>query len=221
MASRIIPLPLKGLQVLLCLGNASFQNVAIAKNTFCKEILKVSLEDLRALPQKRLQISFNEPSSSIEVVKPLLGDLVVVGNTSGAQVVGKINTLLKLVCHSCLRQFFQPLSLQLDETFVYEDYLNEGAKESRDRELLKDDFVESVSYSGFIDVSDLIYQAVTLAIPSFCSCGSDCPGLSVTRAINNDKARGKPSKTGRGENIKQLDPRWQNLKKLLPKEEEV
>ncbi len=155
----------------------------------------------------------------------MLGDLTISVSAAGARLTGKIQTLLKLICHSCLRLFFQPLAFEVDESFVYEDYLNEGIKETRDRELLKQDFVESVPYSGSIDISDVVYQAVTLAIPSYCSCGPDCPGLAISQAVNadyltaNEKAIAPGGKsTGERKSTKAIDPRWQNLKKLLPNE---
>ena len=190
--------------------------------------MKVNLEDLRALPQKRLQISFKEPSETVEVVKPVLGDLTVTAGAAGARLFGKIQTLLKLICHSCLRQFFQALVVDIDESFVYEDYLNEGHQETKDKELLKKDFVESVPYSGFIDISDVVYQAVVLAIPTYCSCGPECPGLTMTEAVNPDGSTKDSARAKNGDNAKDeaksskaLDPRWQNLKKLLPNEGDI
>jgi uncharacterized metal-binding protein YceD (DUF177 family) len=178
--------------------------------------LKVSLEDLRALPQQRLKIDFNESLPGSDAVKPVLGELVVSVSASGAQVMGRIQTLLKLVCHSCLRPFFQTLNLGLDERFVYEDYLSEGPKELRERELCKADFVEAIRYSGVIDISDIVYQAITLATPTYCSCGPDCPGPPWTKT---DAAPGTLATTAdhdvKPEESTVLDPRWKNLKTLF------
>jgi uncharacterized metal-binding protein YceD (DUF177 family) len=182
--------------------------------------LKVSLEDLRALPQQRLRVAFNESLPNSEAIKPVLGDLVISVSASGAQVVGRVQTLLKLSCHSCLAPFFQALSLDLDERFVYEDYLRGDSKDNRERELLKEDFVESIPYAGVIDVSDVVYQAVTLATPSYCSCGADCPGPAKSK---HEAAQGKSALPEAGDVKSQeaivIDPRWKNLKTLFSKEE--
>lgn len=182
--------------------------------------LKVSLEDLRALPQQRLRVAFNESLPNSEAIKPVLGDLVISASAAGAHVVGKVQTLLKLSCHSCLAPFFQALSLDLDERFVYEDYLRGESKDNRERELLKEDFVESIPYAGVIDVSDVVYQAVTLATPTYCSCGADCPGPPKSK---NEALQGK-SPLDEGRDVKPqepivIDPRWKNLKTLFSKEE--
>lgn len=182
--------------------------------------MKVSLEDLRALPQQRLRVAFNESLPNSEAIKPILGDLVISVSASGAQVVGRVQTLLKLSCHRCLAPFFQALSLELDERFVYEDYLRGESKDNRERELLKEDFVEAIPYAGVIDVSDVVYQAVTLATPSYCSCGADCPGPPKSK---NEAPQGKsPVEDGcdvKSEEPMVIDPRWKNLKTLFSNEE--
>lgn len=183
--------------------------------------MKVSLEDLRALPQQRLRIAFNESLPNSEAVKPVLGDLVVSVSASGAQLAGRVQTLLKLNCHSCLRPFFQALNLEVDERFVYEDYLREDGEDNRERELLKEDFVEGISYTGDIDVSDVVYQAVTLATPNFCSCGPDCPGPEKTKSAD---VRAGLTMGGGGCDVKSqdaqlIDPRWKNLKTLFSNED--
>jgi uncharacterized metal-binding protein YceD (DUF177 family) len=182
--------------------------------------VKVSLDDLRTLPQQRLRLDFKESLPQSCAIKPVSGELSIFAGASGARLEGRIHTLLKLVCHSCLNPFFQALSLDLDERFIYEDYLSEPEKDLRERELLKGDFVEAVPYSGAIDVSDVVYQAVTLATPTYCSCGPDCPGPP--------KAKGDFAQALHSSDLdlpvtsadaKLVDPRWKNLKTLFSKDD--
>jgi uncharacterized metal-binding protein YceD (DUF177 family) len=178
--------------------------------------LKLSLEDLRALPQQRLRVDFNESLPNSEAIKPVLGELVISASASGAQVAGRIQTLLKLSCHSCLRPFFKALDLNIDERFVYEDYLRGENKDNRERELLKEDFVEAIPYAGVIDISDVVYQAVTLATPTYCSCGPDCPGPPKTKS--EMPARKWVADNGldvKPKEVDAVDPRWKNLKTLF------
>jgi uncharacterized protein len=182
--------------------------------------LKISLEDLRGLPQQRLRIDFNESLPELQTVKPVVGDLSMAASISGVRVVGRLHTLLKLTCHTCLKPFFKALSFELDERFVYEDYLNEGGpRELKEKELQTGDFVEWIRYEGFLDISDIVYQAVTLATPIYCSCGNECPGPPSYDKQNSEKQQTKSHSSADQERTESIDPRWKNLKTLFPSEE--
>lgn len=182
--------------------------------------MKLSLEDLRCLAQKRLTIDFNEPMPGSLAIKPAIGELKVSVNASGACIEGWIQTILKLDCHTCLRPFFQALNLTIDEHFVYEDYLSDEGNDLKERELLKNDFVEVIPYVGTIDISDVVYQAVTLATPTYCFCGPDCPG---SPGLESGKGAGSSFTEGKGDvksqGITMVDPRWKNLKTLFSKDD--
>jgi uncharacterized metal-binding protein YceD (DUF177 family) len=181
--------------------------------------LKISLEDLRALPQRRLKVDFNETLAELQTVKPVVGELLIGADISGVRVVGRLVSLLKLTCHTCLKPFFKTLNLDLDERFVYEDYLNEGERDLIQKELLNDDFVESIRYEDRLDISDIVYQAVTLATPVYCSCGNDCPGPPAYDKQNADKQQAKSRSSDDPNRTDAIDPRWKNLKTLFPSEE--
>jgi len=185
--------------------------------------LKISLEELRALPQQRTRISFAEELPIKEAIKPVTSDLTVSVNASGARVAGEVQTLLKLMCHSCLRPFFQALHFEIDEPFVYEHYLSGGEdkelKEKEPKELNSKDFVESISYNGILDISDILYQAVTLATPIYCSCGADCPGPPAYQGTKEPNSVGDQQVKAQKHKDDFVDPRWKNLKTLFPNEE--
>jgi uncharacterized metal-binding protein YceD (DUF177 family) len=182
--------------------------------------VKVSLDDLRSLPQQRLRLDFKESLPQSQAIKPVSGELSILAGAAGAKLEGRIHTLLKLVCHSCLNPFFQALSLDLDERFIYEDYLSESERDLRERELLKGDFVEAVPYSGVIDVSDVVYQAVTLATPTYCSCGPNCPGPPKAKGdLEEALHAGERDMHVKAADAKLADPRWKNLKTLFSKDD--
>jgi uncharacterized protein len=172
--------------------------------------LKVTLDELRASPQHRLAVSFKEHLAGTEAVKPVLADMIVCLDPCGVRLTGRARTLLKLSCHRCLRPYFQSLEIELDERFVYQS--QEPAP--RERELTRADFVEPLPADGALDITDVVYQAVTLATPTYCLCGEECPGPPVASqagATDASEATVEPAKP--------VDPRWQNLKTLFPNEE--
>lgn len=153
------------------------------------------------------------------MVKPAIGEVFLVSSTACVKLQGQIQTIVKLQCHTCLKYFFKPLALEINEEFVYEDYLNGKELNARDRELQSADFFETVPYYGEIDVSDIIFQAVNLAIPTYCSCGKQCSGTPVynMKAVEDSKSFQDPAGIKPGSQG-WTDPRWHNLKTILPKD---
>jgi uncharacterized metal-binding protein YceD (DUF177 family) len=181
--------------------------------------LKISLEDLRGLPQQRLKIDFKESLPELQAVKPVIGDLSMAASISGVRLNGRLRTILKLTCHTCLKPFFKALDFELDERFVYEDYLNDDPRDVKEKELQTYDFVESIRYEAILDISDIVYQAVTLATPIYCSCGEECTGPPSYDKQNSESQEPKARSSAVSERTDSIDPRWKNLKTLFPSEE--
>lgn len=179
--------------------------------------LKISVAELKALPHNRLDISFKENLSGLEAVKPVVGELTITLGASGVRLVGCVKTLLKLSCDSCLRPYFQAISVDLDEKFVHASHLDEyNEREQKERELQRDDFFEVLPEDGALDIGDVVYQAVTLATPTYRHCGSECPGPPGA-PVGSSAERGQPEREARrssGDDL--IDPRWKNLKSLFP-----
>lgn len=73
-------------------------------------------------------------------------------------------------------------------------------------------------YYGEIDVSDVVFQAVSLAIPAYCSCGGECPGPPVYNATNDAGNKNVQTPAALEFDDEKIDPRWHNLKTILPKD---
>lgn len=173
--------------------------------------MKISLDELRSQPQQRLLLSFRENLAVADAVKPVVGDLTLTLGSWGVQVSGKVQTLLKLTCGRCLRAYFQSLNVLIDEQLVHQ---MDSREDRRERELLKDDFVEPIPANGLLDIGDIVYQAVTLASPTFCLCGEECPGPPLPDGAADGASFGRDK-----QDDSKLDPRWKNLKTLFPKED--
>jgi uncharacterized protein len=178
--------------------------------------LKIYHQDLQALPKLSLRLPFKEEIPGLEAVKPVVGDLTLFVSATGMRLVGQVQTLMKLSCHRCLRPYFQNLLVDLDERFVLSTFDEEQAI-PREGELRRDDFVEVLPPDGALDITDVVYQAVTLAVPSSCLCSADCPGPPLAPPV--DDTGSLVLSNGVGVPTNAVDPRWKNLKSLLPKEE--
>lgn len=182
--------------------------------------MKVNIDELRALPQQKLNLSFKETIEDLAAVKPVLGEITVVASATGIKLNGTIQTLLKLTCDRCLMPYFLNLSVPVEESFVecrsgYEQ--ERVAKIPRERELLASDFIEELPEDGILDITDLVYQAVTLATPVTCLCGDNCPGPAFPEPDGQSGSLAADKELSPGAN--RIDPRWKNLKTLLPDEE--
>ncbi len=156
-------------------------------------------------------IGFKETLTGLDAVKPVIGDVRLTLGHWGVSISGRVQTLLKLTCDRCLRAYFLSLNVDIDEKLVHD--FDKGSHR-RDRELLKKDFVEVIPADGVLDISDIVYQAVTLAAPTYCLCGSDCPGPSGSQRDSDGL-----SLAGDKKEAEKADPRWKNLKTLFPKED--
>ncbi|HEY9758532.1 MAG TPA: DUF177 domain-containing protein [Oculatellaceae cyanobacterium] len=183
--------------------------------------MKVSVDELKSLPGQKLTLEFKETLPGLATNKPVVGTLIVSSSASGLKVAGEVKTLLKLECDRCLHPYFQSLTVCIDEKFVPSDLVGSSGMQ---KELQPDDFVETLPDSGIVDISDVVYQAVTLATPSYCRCGPECPGppaksesdsLNTSGSTGSGGVNGK-SGDGNGE-VDNTDPRWKNLKTLFPK----
>lgn len=187
----------------------------LVRNIVSNNQLKININDLRALPQQRLNLSFKESIEGLEAVKPVLGELTVSANATGMKLNGVVQTLLKLTCHRCLRPYFQSLNIPVDERFL--EWTPQVEDLKRERELTAEDFVEYLDHDGTLDIVDVVYQAVTLATPVSCLCGEDCPGPAFPS--NEAKSGSLASDKEGAERAQRIDPRWKNLKSLFPKDE--
>jgi uncharacterized metal-binding protein YceD (DUF177 family) len=182
--------------------------------------MKISIDELKSLTGQRLTFGFKEVLAGTAAVKPVIGELTVNANLSGVNLTGRVQTLLKLECDRCLRPFFHSLVLELDENLVF-SHLFEG--ETKERELQRNDFVERLPESGILDIDDIVYQAVTLATPTYCFCGTECPGPPNSGEVGDSATGGASASSGKsienGQSSRPIDPRWENLKTLFPKQD--
>jgi uncharacterized metal-binding protein YceD (DUF177 family) len=181
--------------------------------------VKISLDELRSLPSGRLDIDFKESFDNVEAIKPVVGNLTITASSTGVRVAGSVQTLLKLNCHRCLNPYFLSLNVPIEEKFIIESYQGFSSRNSQKepRELSAGDFVETLPADGALDISDVVYQAITLATPTICRCGESCPGPELTHQDSISQPLADDKKGSSCE--KPIDPRWRNLKTLFPKDD--
>ena len=102
-------------------------------------------------------------------IKPL-GDFI--------QVLGNAKGKITLECDRCLNKYQYDLHFDIDETFAKNTLINEYGQEF---ELSNGQFVTDLNGAEEIDIYDLLYQSVILALPNKKVCGINCnEGLFVS-----------------------------------------
>ena len=87
------------------------------------------------------------------------------------QVHGNVNGEVTLECDRCLEKFNYKLEFIIDEMFAKTALIDEYGQEM---ELSSGQFVTDLEGAENIDIYDLLYQSVILALPNKKVCGINC-----------------------------------------------
>ena len=94
------------------------------------------------------------------------------------QVLGTAKGKITLECDRCLNKFQYNLDFKIDEMYAKNSLMNEYGQEL---ELSGGQFVTDLEGAEEIDIYDLLYQSVILALPNKKVCGINCnEGLFVS-----------------------------------------
>ncbi len=137
----------------------------------------VLIEDIEREPDKTIQYKFEGKISGLEdctvdaeLEIKSLGDFI--------EVKGEVSGSLKLECDRCLNKYDYDFDIDIDETYakrsLYDEY-------SQELELQSGQFITDLNGAKEIDIYDLLYQSVILALPNKKVCGINCnEGLFVS-----------------------------------------
>ncbi|HEX8550410.1 MAG TPA: DUF177 domain-containing protein [Abditibacteriaceae bacterium] len=130
----------------------------------------------------------------ISFTQPIKGRVKAINARQNIVVSGAATTAVELECARCLRNFEQPMDLEL-EAVIPTNFVSsllagssrEGASEetSESNELSEEEL--AALFDGHsLDVSELIRQAAVLQTPRKPLCSDDCPGLPEAQEYRGD-----------------------------------
>jgi uncharacterized protein len=118
-------------------------------------------------------------------------------------VQGNIDARIEIECSRCLVTAEQPLKFSFSAVFVStENYTDE-----KEAELSIDDLDVSITVDDKIDLRELVREQILLAVPAQIFCREDCKGLCQKCGASRNLIDCKCEE-------KEVDPRWQSLRKL-------
>lgn len=142
---------------------------------------------LQTLPLEAIQIQ----SRLVEFPEKITVKATVTNTQDAILLRVKLKGIALLKCTRCLEDFRWPFGIEFIESY---DKKGEN----------------SINLNQMLDISEEIYQNITVNIPMQIVCGEDCqgicPGCGANR--NHSKCECQP---------KTADPRWQKLQSFLKK----
>ena len=130
---------------------------------------KILIEDIEKEVNGTLFYEFNEFME--EFGADVSADLTLKSLGQFIEVSGTAQGKLKLVCDRCLNEFDYDLDIEIEETFAKQSLQDEYSQEF---ELQRGQFIIDLNGEKEIDIYDLLYQSVILALPNKKVCGINC-----------------------------------------------
>lgn len=136
---------------------------------------KLSIDDIE--DEGNLEFDFDDDINELENCH-ISAELEFRAMGEFIEARGHAEGKITLECDRCLNKFDYDLDFDIDETFAKKSLLNEYGQ---DVELSNGQFVTDLDGAEEIDVYDLLYQSVILALPNKKVCGINCnEGLFVS-----------------------------------------
>ena len=130
---------------------------------------KVLIEDIERESDKILSYEFDEFME--EFGSNIKADLEFESLGEYIKVTGEVQGKIKLTCDRCLTEFDYDLDFDIEETYAKHSLQQEYGQEL---ELSGGEFITDLNGEKEIDVYDLLYQSVILALPNKKVCGINC-----------------------------------------------
>ena len=130
---------------------------------------KILIEDIEKEVNKTLFYEFKEFMK--EFGADIYANLILKSLGQFIEISGTVQGKLRLVCDRCLNEFDYELNIEIEETFAKQSLQDEYSQEF---ELQRGQFITDLNGEKEIDIYDVLYQSVILALPNKKVCGINC-----------------------------------------------
>ena len=130
---------------------------------------KILIDDIEKEPNSLLYYEFDKFMQEFNT--KIYADLELKSIGQFIEIKGKIKGTLKLICDRCLSEYEYDLAIDIDETFAKQSLQDEYSQEF---ELQSGQFITDLNGEKEIDIYDVLYQSVILALPNKKVCGINC-----------------------------------------------
>jgi uncharacterized protein len=141
----------------------------------------VQIPRLTKLPEGRETVEFKEIFADLQTLTPVNAHVHVTHKGNYLEVIGKADGIVTLTCDRCLAQYNHRLVVDTTEFVWFEDGggLTEIKELPIDQDLDLESMVETVDENGDFDVSNWVYEQLSLEMPYKQLCAPDCGGIQI------------------------------------------
>lgn len=136
---------------------------------------------LTKLPEGRETVEFKEIFPDLQTLTPVNAKVQVTHKGNYLEVVGQADGIVTLSCDRCLTQFNHRLAIDTTEFIWFDE--GEGPESLEDlpldEDLVMEAMVETVSKDGEFDVSNWVYEQLSLEMPYKQLCDVNCEGIAI------------------------------------------
>jgi uncharacterized metal-binding protein YceD (DUF177 family) len=123
---------------------------------------KIYLKDMIRTGQTEVSLQESYQYEDLPTVAPVTVEAHVLLNSTGGTVRGKFEAELEEPCDRCYEPYRRGIHESFDDRFVYESFID--AYPTGDMELRSEDYYDTVGEDGILDVKDLVYQHIVIAM---------------------------------------------------------
>lgn len=143
--------------------------------------------------------------AELSIQSPLAGSLTLIRTADGVLVTASLDTMIELECCRCVTPFAAPVRLQIEEEFHPSVDIHTGAQLPV---LDTEEDATTIDEQHFLDLAEVVRQAIFLAQPMHPLCRGGCAGLcpQCGQDLNTERCQCVADS---------VDPRLEVLKQLL------
>ncbi|TAH49942.1 MAG: DUF177 domain-containing protein [Chloroflexota bacterium] len=168
-------------------------------------------EHVGATRHYQLQEDISELDPSLKPLTDLVGNVDLIRTNEGILVRADLRTNVELTCSRCLVQFSMPVRFRIDEEFHPTIDILTGARLPQPDDA---DEATKIDAHHLLDLSEIVRQDLTLALPLVPLCRNDCKGLCPNCGKNWNEGDCECADV-------EMDPRFAILKQLLDEPENL
>jgi uncharacterized protein len=151
-------------------------------------------------PEHKIEIPIDECIAEINTLTPIRGSMIVRHGGTFLEITVNAETITTLSCDRCLQQYNHRLVIKTSELIWLDKNTDEFEDLPLEREIHRDDLVESLPIDGHFTPNKWLYEQICLSLPIRQICGENCQGAPEI------KEEEKPTI---------IDSRWASLQKLI------
>ncbi|MHB9035128.1 MAG: YceD family protein [Armatimonadota bacterium] len=140
--------------------------------------MKLDISEIASHLGKRIHTDIDEPpivdaDSGVKCVKPITGEITFSNTGKHILARGHFETTVEIECSRCLGPYLVELSLPIEEDLQIPGHTIEALEEAE----LPEDEKEPLFVDYVLDLTELLRQNISVAVPIKTLCSEECKGL--------------------------------------------